>query len=373
MKNLIEKLTLLKSRLVPNLDQTIIVKNGIIFYTDLEQEFTLKNNLGLEDGIYNKYLLEVSKNSDFNHRYINKDAERVLTIDVNTFIENIKELLKYTSKDELRPAIQSIYFDAEQNCMVATDAHRLKTLPLINKVEKSFMIRNLINIKDIETLCKYYNTEKLNIHLDSEYVYIEANDFIYNIRLIDGKYPNFTSVMNLNKTKKIIIKGTKEDLERYKKLNKSLNGGLHRGFVNLEKKEVVFIDMDSNELMKLNIEIEEGEYNFRYDNSTIIMPINVNSLVGVDSFDFGFNVDFLLETKQMSFYVNDNLNSNIVIENTIEKEKTTKKKKFDPKDLRKMLEGALNEYIKNKNSQEQCNGFIEGFETACDLLERLYV
>jgi hypothetical protein len=373
MKNLIEKLTLLKSKIVADLDQTIIVKNGIVFYTDLVQEFTLKNNLGLEDGIYNKYLLDVSKNTDFKHIYINKDAEKVLTIDVNTFIKNIKELLKYTSKDDFRPAIQSIYFDAEQNCMVATDAHRLKTLPLINKVEKSFMIRNSINIKDIETLCKYYNTEKLNIHLDSERVYIEGNDFIYNIKLVNEKFPNFTSVMNLNKTKKIIIKGTKEELERYKKLNKSLDGSLHRGFVNLEKKEVSFIDMDLNELMKLNIEIEEGEYNFRYDNSTIIMPINSSSLDRLTCYDFGFNVDFLLETKQMSFYVNENLNSNIVIENTIEKDKPTKKKKFDPKDLRKMLAGALNEYIKNKNSQEQCNGFIEGFETACDLLERLYV
>ena len=39
-------------------------------------------------------------------------------------------------------------------------------------------------------------------------------------------------------------------------------------------------------------------------------------------------------------------------------------------EIRKLLEKELTEYIKNKHTQEECSGFIDGFERVCDILER---
>ena len=38
--------------------------------------------------------------------------------------------------------------------------------------------------------------------------------------------------------------------------------------------------------------------------------------------------------------------------------------------IRKNLAKELSEYINKKKTQEECSGFIEGFERACDLIEQ---
>jgi len=38
--------------------------------------------------------------------------------------------------------------------------------------------------------------------------------------------------------------------------------------------------------------------------------------------------------------------------------------------IRKNLERELTSYMKRKASQQECTGFVDGFEKACDIIER---
>lgn len=103
---------------------------------------------------------------------------------LGTFDELIKYLLKnICSKDQLRPAMNAVYFDQYQNNLVATDAHilvsmKLKKLPILDSIE------NIGSFAGGYFFIKYtYNSFKLDKYGD-----------ILNQTLSD-KYPNYMQIL----------------------------------------------------------------------------------------------------------------------------------------------------------------------------------
>jgi hypothetical protein len=102
-----------------------------------------------------------------------------------TFEDLVKYLIKNVcSKDNLRPAMNSVYYDQKNNNLAATDAHILIKLPIKN-LPISDKLDNICSIDGIEY--KLYNYQQNSFKLD------KYNDLINEE--ISGKYPDINAVL----------------------------------------------------------------------------------------------------------------------------------------------------------------------------------
>jgi hypothetical protein len=102
-----------------------------------------------------------------------------------TFEELVKYLIKNVcSKDQLRPAMNSVYYDQQNNNLAATDAHILIKLPIKN-LPISDKLDNICSIEGIDY--KLYNYQQNSFKLD------KYNDLINEE--ICNKYPDYESVL----------------------------------------------------------------------------------------------------------------------------------------------------------------------------------
>jgi hypothetical protein len=102
-----------------------------------------------------------------------------------TFEELVKYLVKNVcSKDDLRPAMNSVYYDQENNNLAATDAHILIKLPIKN-LTISDKLDNICSINGIDY--KLYNYQQNSFKLD------KYSDLINED--LNNKYPDYESVL----------------------------------------------------------------------------------------------------------------------------------------------------------------------------------
>jgi hypothetical protein len=101
-----------------------------------------------------------------------------------TFEELLKYLVKNVcSKDDLRPAMNSVYYDKENNNLAATDAHILIKLPIKN-LPISDKLDNITSFAGDISLSNYcFNSFKLD----------KYNDLINEE--ISNKYPDYNAVL----------------------------------------------------------------------------------------------------------------------------------------------------------------------------------
>jgi hypothetical protein len=101
-----------------------------------------------------------------------------------TFEELVKYLIKNVcSKDQLRPAMNSVYYDQQNNNLAATDAHILIKLPIKN-LPISDKIENITSFAGAISLSNYcFNSFKLD----------KYNDLINEE--ISNKYPDYEAVL----------------------------------------------------------------------------------------------------------------------------------------------------------------------------------
>lgn len=104
---------------------------------------------------------------------------------LGTFEDLIKYLLKNVcSKDQLRPAMNSVYYDKEKSNLVATDAYILTILPL----KKLPILDTLDNICSIDGKSNYflYKCPENSFKLD------KYGDILYEN--LNAKYPDYNAV-----------------------------------------------------------------------------------------------------------------------------------------------------------------------------------
>lgn len=104
--------------------------------------------------------------------------------------------------DDLRPIMSGIYFDFSEGGglkTVATDANRLSilNLPSTKSSAGSFVIPSGA-IKVLEAIGQIEET--LKFEYDATRMEVRAGKTIVNIRLVDGNYPNYSSVIPTNET-----------------------------------------------------------------------------------------------------------------------------------------------------------------------------
>lgn len=126
------------------------------------------------------------------------DDATVINITSNLLAENINRSIFATAQDELRPVMNGIYFDLTSDCLsiVASDGHKLvrnKIFSVKNDTPASFILP-----KKPATLLKNLlgkDDTNVSISFDNRNAEIDFEDGVISCRLIEGRYPNYNSVI----------------------------------------------------------------------------------------------------------------------------------------------------------------------------------
>lgn len=127
---------------------------------------------------------------------LNED-HTTITMPANVLANNISRSIFATAQDELRQVMNGLYFDLKEDCLaiVASDGHKLVRNRLYNNhadIPASFilpkkpavLLRNVLNGED-----------EISIKFNSGNAEIDFGTGILSCRLIEGRYPNYNSVI----------------------------------------------------------------------------------------------------------------------------------------------------------------------------------
>ena len=131
-----------------------------------------------------------------------------ITISNGLLADNINRSLFATAQDELRPVMNGIYFDLKSDCLsiVASDGHKLvrnNVLTIKSDTPASFILP-----KKPATLLKNLlgkDGGDVTIRFDERNAEINYGDGIITCRLIEGRYPNYTSVIPQSNPNQITV------------------------------------------------------------------------------------------------------------------------------------------------------------------------
>lgn len=177
-----------------------------------EQPLTFEiNNDNLETFIFfhnGKYNFIGQSGDDYPQPKELKETAVSLTIEPQVLFSGINRTLFASADDELRPVMNGIYFDitADDLTFVASDGHKLvrcKTLAAKGGERASFILpkkpANLLKAilpKEAETV---------EIKFDENNAYIKMSSYTMTCRFIEGRYPNYNSVIPQNNSNKVVL------------------------------------------------------------------------------------------------------------------------------------------------------------------------
>ncbi|GAB6119858.1 DNA polymerase III subunit beta [Dysgonomonas termitidis] len=177
-----------------------------------EQPLTFEiNNDNLETFIFfhnGKYNFIGQSGDDYPQPKELKETAVSLTIEPQVLFAGINRTLFASADDELRPVMNGVFFDItpEDLTFVASDGHKLvrcKTLSAKGAERASFILpkkpANLLKAilpKEAETV---------EIKFDENNAYIKMASYTMTCRFIEGRYPNYNSVIPQNNTNKVIL------------------------------------------------------------------------------------------------------------------------------------------------------------------------
>lgn len=129
------------------------------------------------------------------------DACTTVSLPSEMLINNISRSLFATANDELRPVMNGIYFDltADALAIVASDGHKLvrsKNFTIKSESPSAFnlpkkpasLLKNILSKDGDDAIIKF----------DDRSAEIQFTDGVMRCRLIDGRYPNYNSVIPNN-------------------------------------------------------------------------------------------------------------------------------------------------------------------------------
>lgn len=131
-----------------------------------------------------------------------------MTIDSGVLADNISRSLFATAQDELRPVMNGIYFDltADYLAIVASDGHKLvrnKNLNIKSDAPSAFILPRKPATLLKNVLVK--DGSNVMIRFDQHSAEITFTDGKLNCRLIEGRYPNYDSVIPKDNPNHIVI------------------------------------------------------------------------------------------------------------------------------------------------------------------------
>ncbi|MDR3261845.1 MAG: DNA polymerase III subunit beta [Tannerella sp.] len=136
------------------------------------------------------------------------DTPITFTIEARVLSNGISRALFATAEDELRPVMNGIFFDNQTDSLtfVASDGHKL--VRLRNNAITSEGRASFILPKKPANLLKSLLTKSdamVKIEFDENNAYVSTEEFGMVCRLIEGRYPNYNSVIPQDNPNKVTI------------------------------------------------------------------------------------------------------------------------------------------------------------------------
>ena len=145
-------------------------------------------------------------------RLLDEKVKQELTIDADVLLNGIGETMFAVSDDELRPTMEAIFIDitTDNITFVASDGHKLVKLTNIDtrgKSNASFLLSKKAASILLKLLPK--ETSQIKVRFDFNNAVFDLSDYSITTRFIDGKYPNYNSVIpSYNENSFTICKGS---------------------------------------------------------------------------------------------------------------------------------------------------------------------
>lgn len=177
-----------------------------------EQPLTFEiNNDNLETFIFfhnGKYNFIGQSGEDYPQPKELKENAVSLTIEPQVLFSGLNRTLFASADDELRPVMNGVFFDISTDDLtfVASDGHKLvrcKTVAVKGTERASFILpkkpANLLRAilpKEADTV---------EIKFDENNAYIKMASYTMTCRFIEGRYPNYNSVIPQNNPNKVVL------------------------------------------------------------------------------------------------------------------------------------------------------------------------
>lgn len=182
------------------------------------------------------YQFVAQSGAEFPKAQAMSDGAMTVMMGASVLVDNITRSLFATAQDELRPVMNGVFFDITDECMsvVATDGHKL--VRNRNFLVKSETPTSFILPKKPAGLLKVMlakSADDVVAKFDSNMAMFATADATLTCRLIEGRYPNYNSVIPKDNPNELTID------------RKSLIGALRR---------VLPFASESNQLVRLHLE-----------------------------------------------------------------------------------------------------------------------
>ena len=202
---------------------------------------------------------------------------KTLQMPAQVLLNGINRTLFATGDDELRPIMNGIYIDIhpEDIIFVASDSHKLVRCK--NDSIQSGLTSSFILPKKPATLLKNILPKEsgdVSITFDDKNAVFALSNFVLNCRLIEGRYPNYASVIPQNNPDRIIVD--------------------RAVFVNVLRRVSVFSDQASN-LVKLQLRDNQIKVSAQDIDFSTSAEENVSCNYTGDPMGIGFKSTFLIE------------------------------------------------------------------------------
>ncbi len=164
---------------------------------DVNQENNMAK-ISYQNGLFS---LPVENADEFPQAQAVSDGANTIIISNAILAENINRSLFATAQDELRPVMNGVYFDLTPDCLsiVASDGHKLvrnRVLTVTSEQPASFILPK----KPASLLKNMLGKDggDVTIRFDERNAHINYGDGELICRLIEGRYPNYNSVIPQN-------------------------------------------------------------------------------------------------------------------------------------------------------------------------------
>ena len=137
-----------------------------------------------------------------------EDGDNTFTMPSNVLLEAINKTIFCTADDELRPVMNGIYFDLneEKITLVATDAHRLVRYTN-NSVKGSQAVSFILPKKPAQLLRQVLQkeSEDVVVTFGQKNAKFAFGTTVIVCRQIEGRFPNYNAVIPQNNTNKVVV------------------------------------------------------------------------------------------------------------------------------------------------------------------------
>ena len=170
---------------------------------------TLEITIYFQNG---KYSFVGINGAEYPQKLPMSDSAESFTINSNYLYNGISKSVFATADDELRPVMNGIYLDIFPNeiIFVATDSHklvRIKNDAVSTSLKASFILPKK-PAKLLTNILSKDKSDPVEVKFDNNNAMFRFADYEVTCRLIEGRFPNYASVIPQNYPFKVIVDRT---------------------------------------------------------------------------------------------------------------------------------------------------------------------